>query len=203
MQTNSCVHTFSLPTQGSAEGARRQTRKKRSSSVKPGSKQNEEDKPKVKETEPKAKEEEPIDPVNLTSYIVMNNPKKFLEKFVDYWSSDEHRPEAVDHEPNVVADWEKQKTKKGKQKYKFARHNTLPGCCRHWWNNAVDFAISQGYLPCVFQVEEDIANLVPQFTACCWVCYVGYMDGRPAVDSDKAVKVNNLKTACVDVCPHA
>ena len=130
-----------------------------------------------------------VDPSCLTSWLVMQEPKKWLSVFVDHWVSDGVMPEPIDHPTKLIAQWAEMKTKGGGKKYKNAPHKLFPGCCRQWLNNAFDFAISQGYVPVIFELGSELANLCPKFIAATWCCYVGYMDGRPAVETDRAQQV--------------
>ena len=109
--------------------------------------------------------------------------------FVEHWVDPKNIPEPMDHPPSFVAQWEVAKTKSGRLKYKLSTHKLFPGCARQWLNNGVDFAISQGYVPVIFEHGEAIVNLCPKFICAVWCCYVGYMDARPSVESDRAQHV--------------
>ena len=129
-----------------------------------------------------------INPANLTCWLVVSEPK-FLPYFVKHWTDEKNIPDAVDHPPSLVAQWENAKTKSGRLKYKLAAHKLFPGCARQWLNNAVDFAVSQGYVPVIYPQGEDIVNLCTKFICVVWCCYVGYMDARPSIESDRAQHV--------------
>ena len=108
-----------------------------------------------------------------------------------HWTDPKNIPAPVDHPPSLVAQWDTAKTKSGKAKYKLVAHKLFPGCARQWLNNGVDFSISQGLVPVVYPHEngEDIVNLCPKFICAVWCCYVGYMDARPSIESDRAQHV--------------
>ena len=56
-----------------------------------------------------------VDPSCLTSWLVMQEPKKWLSVFVDHWVSDGVMPEPIDHPTKLIAQWAEMKTKGGEK----------------------------------------------------------------------------------------
>ena len=65
---------------------------------------------------------------------------------------------------------------KQKRKSRLKPHTKMPGVCAKWQNQAYDFALSFGKVPCRFKDKDDILNdLIPDFIVCSWVFYVSLM----------------------------
>ena len=91
-----------------------------------------------------------------------------------HWRQKHTMPDVTDRPSMSYKDlqiWLKQK-----RKSRLKPHTKMPGVCAKWQNQAYDFALSFGKVPCRFKDKDDILNdLIPDFIVCSWVFYVSLM----------------------------
>ena len=94
--------------------------------------------------------DEEISAKHLTATIVAMEPDKYLEQFVEYWLL--AMPKDEDLPPIHVEEmqfWAKKHKERATKKTRPARaaHRNLPGLCRTWTNQALDFCIAHNFWP--------------------------------------------------------
>ena len=133
---------------------------------------------------------EQVEPVELLARVVVAQPTKYLQIFLDYWG--ENLPDLS--EGRVPPVERLQFWRNLKCVAKLLEHVDLTGMCRKWCHVALDFAISQNQWPVVFNKKKpdgpgELYDMTIPFVLCTWVCYSAQMNGSPALKSKACQKV--------------
>lgn len=129
---------------------------------------------------------------NLTFRIVMHQPRKYLQKFVEYWCDDEvtQCTEGVTLTAETMQRRGWRKAGALKNVAKLVEHRFLPGLCSTYANKAFDFCISQNLLPVMFTHNDELKDMVKPFACAFWCCYCNLAcDETAGIDSDECQEV--------------
>ena len=142
-----------------------------------------------------------IDPEFLNARIVMHDPDKYLSTFIEYWSQPDNMPCVDGSNMTVESMRQWQKDGHSKQVRKLAAHRFLPGLCRTYSNNSLDFCLSMGLLPVIFDSPDDpdeTVDMVRPFTIAFWVCYCNHKEDEEGLEADNCQKVANSQVSHVN-----